>query len=1024
MKKITSYSFLILFFWMSYMTLHAQDTIVIRDADLESDLYLWTDDNVYLLDGEVVLEEGSLIILTGTTILAKDENSGLTIRPAARLTVFGLPEAPVVFTSPNTDFVYPSESAGQWRGITIQEDANSQGSLLFYTTIAYAGAPVDGQTGAALFLEGVGTETTLNHIDVTVSAGDGIRIHGGEAEIAYASVSFAQDDAFDWDFGWTGKGVYWFGYDMEGSGIEGKGNIGTNGRVSAPQVFNATFTGTCFFPDSPDGVLIDLKDNTAGLIANSIFSNFYTYGIQVEDKPSGPDARQQVENGNLRIINNVWWAFSRGDQLDASENGIIKIDPSAEDPQALFLAQHLQEGGNFYAGFGLTTNRVGDNGCYALDPRPHPQSMYDTLANAPYPSVPFFEENVDNETQKGAFKDESIWLEPWSLLDQIIFFGDDAQETLVYFKNGVIDDFIFTGDTIRVQCDSLADFHNNIGGITDIPCKPLIILVGSASRRGNKRRPKNESPEDEIGISFIEDWEYETGDVFGCHYVQPITFTLLIIDTIPPTIHPIPDGNGGLTAFSQDCDESEITNVETDTVVLDNGIRIIYTFTAEDYSGNTSTLTVEKEVNEDKILVYADLDGDGYGNPELSLLCSSVPEGFVTNNFDCNDDNPDINPDATSTSYPECPVSNDLCIYATEIPLNSDCVNFNMGGSTPTIYPKPRQDCGVTNVFSDIWAKFQAPAAGHVLLNFDLFNDDIGKGNSYVLEIYEGTCEELSLIDCIEGYFDFERIISNLIPEEYYYFRIFELTNNPFSEFTICLTEEIPSLSNNACEGAISIEEELSDSCISITFDNSLATYSGIFSCPPRPSRDLWFTYEVSTSDTLYISLRPEDIQAFSSPMLSVYYGPCDDLTPIDCIFTSDTSRALIKLFDFFPGTKLWIQAAEIEDFTGEYRLEICNNPPTAATSTNELTFDPNIQLFPNPTTGRLYLDVEVPTPTIGTGMLYDLNGKRVKTFFERQPLRGRFASPLEIGDLENGIYLFALQTPEGRFVRKIVIMK
>ncbi len=44
---------------------------------------------------------------------------------------------------------------------------------------------------------------------------------------------------------------------------------------------------------------------------------------------------------------------------------------------------------------------------------------------------------------------------------------------------------------------------------------------------------------------------------------------------------------------------------------------------------------------------YADIDGDNYGNQFNVVFSCSQPEGYVTNSDDCNDDNPNINPDAT-----------------------------------------------------------------------------------------------------------------------------------------------------------------------------------------------------------------------------------------------------------------------------------------------------------------------------------------------------------------------------------------
>jgi hypothetical protein len=51
------------------------------------------------------------------------------------------------------------------------------------------------------------------------------------------------------------------------------------------------------------------------------------------------------------------------------------------------------------------------------------------------------------------------------------------------------------------------------------------------------------------------------------------------------------------------------------------------------------------------VLYFIDLDGDGYGNPDVTLYACTQPQGYVLNGLDCNDNNPNISPLAQHIEY-------------------------------------------------------------------------------------------------------------------------------------------------------------------------------------------------------------------------------------------------------------------------------------------------------------------------------------------------------------------------------------
>ena len=105
------------------------------------------------------------------------------------------------------------------------------------------------------------------------------------------------------------------------------------------------------------------------------------------------------------------------------------------------------------------------------------------------------------------------------------------------------------------------------------------------------------------------------------------------------------DGYGDPGAAETACDQPEGTSADaTDCDDTD----------ALDHPGGTETCNSDDEDCDgendedavDQATVYADMDGDGYGDPDASVTACEVPESYVADHTDCDDTDPDIHPNA------------------------------------------------------------------------------------------------------------------------------------------------------------------------------------------------------------------------------------------------------------------------------------------------------------------------------------------------------------------------------------------
>ncbi|MEN0004781.1 MAG: T9SS type A sorting domain-containing protein [Bacteroidota bacterium] len=461
--------------------LPAQQEVVIRDSDLTgSSDETWTSDNVYILDGYVFLEEGgSLTIEPGTVVKGQqipsstDVASALIITRGATIIADGTEQEPIIFTAEEDDLTDPDDlgcsDRGLWGGLIIlgrgsitanateikiegvatadpddprilfgassaaEWDDTDNSGVLRYVSVRHAGSKLeDGDEINGITLGAVGSGTTIEFVEVFANDDDGIEWFGGAVNVKYAVVTCCRDDSYDWDNGFKGNGQFWLslhGADAAGNGGELDGaqpddaNPGSN-----PTVYNATFIGagadnTVSGQDDDHALLF--RDNSAGTFANSIFTDYAGYGIQVEDIPpaeAAQDSYQQLLDGELVLANSIWFGFGEGNELNAGPSGFILVtDPmNSNDPDASELIQRLADSGNSLDNPQLNgISRTTDGG---FDPRPASDGPAYTTPSFDYPEDDFF----TPVTFKGAFCDDGVWIQGWTataeygILDQTI----------------------------------------------------------------------------------------------------------------------------------------------------------------------------------------------------------------------------------------------------------------------------------------------------------------------------------------------------------------------------------------------------------------------------------------------------------------------------------------------------------------------------------------------------------------------------------------------------------------------------
>ncbi len=428
---------------------------------------VWTNDKIYILGEPIfVTNDASLTIEAGTTVFGFEDIDGgtfgsLVVTRGSKIYAEGTRDYPISFTAlDERETQLTLEDSSLWGGLILLgnavlndagnpiiqpdnpvlnereiegfpaggnndfikygglDDGDSSGALRF-VSIRYGGFEFQQDEEInGLTLGAVGSGTTLEFIEVFNNSDDGVEFFGGTADIRYMVMAFNEDEQYDIDQGYRGRGQFLFaiGKDVgNGSNYGGEHDGGdspdkTLEPFARSQFYNVTYVGSGAAADAANpqtNTAFRLKDNFAGQYHNSIFTDFKDQAVRIDDDPT----KARVNEGDLFFGNNIWHGFGAGDGsnlVDLTQNG---------SPEELLLLS-AERGNEVTDPFLRGISRAGDAG---LDPRPSPGSpaFQGTLSAFPAEQSGFF----TPVEFKGAFGDIN-WMNGWSQLSQGGYLGD------------------------------------------------------------------------------------------------------------------------------------------------------------------------------------------------------------------------------------------------------------------------------------------------------------------------------------------------------------------------------------------------------------------------------------------------------------------------------------------------------------------------------------------------------------------------------------------------------------------------
>jgi hypothetical protein len=305
----------------------------------------WKANNTYTLSGFVYVVDGAILTIEPGTVIKGDEDTKgtLIVEKGGKIMASGTKEKPIVFTSSKEP---GTRSYGDWGGIVICGKApvnsatgtqkieggprsefggtipDDNSGILRYVRIEFAGIEysTDNEING-LTLGGVGSGTTIDHIQVSYCGDDSYEFFGGTVNAKYLVAFRGWDDEFDTDNGYSGQLQFLVGLrdpnvadKSKSNGFESDNDAsGSNNQPYTSAVFsNVSLFGPYKTLDNqieptggsgPFQAAMHLRRNTQLSCFNSVFAG-WPNGVFIENGGKG-NAQGNATDGKLVLSNNI-----------------------------------------------------------------------------------------------------------------------------------------------------------------------------------------------------------------------------------------------------------------------------------------------------------------------------------------------------------------------------------------------------------------------------------------------------------------------------------------------------------------------------------------------------------------------------------------------------------------------------------------------------------------------------------------------------------------------------------------------